>query len=112
MARRKQDLAGKLTPERGNRPGWADTVTGQPAPTGNRRPVFAQPEPEPESAETLKRKTYLLYPDMIEEIESLAEQERVGISELVRYLLGSALDQIYNRKLGIPTQPGRRHIGE
>ena len=112
MARRKQDLANKLTPERSKRPGWADTVTGQPASTENRRPTIAQPEPEPDPADILKRKTYLLYPDMIQEIEALADQERVGISELVRYLLGAALDQVYNRQLGIPTQPGRRHIGE
>lgn len=113
MAKRKQDLASKLTPERANRPGWADAVTGQPAaPAETRRPVFAQPEPKPEETNKLKRKTYLLYPDMVQEIEALADQERVGINELVRYLLGVALDQIYNRQLDIPTQPGQRYIGD
>ena len=113
MAKRKQDLAGKLTPDRTKRPGWADAVTGQPsAPAETGRPVFAQPEPKQEEANELKRKTYLLYPDMIQEIESIADQERVGINELVRYLLGVALDQVYNRQLDIPTQPGTRYIAD
>ena len=112
MARRKQDLAGKLSSGRKARPGWEDTVTGQagtPQPEV-RRPAFMQEEPEPEPVNKLKRKTYLLYPDMIEEIEAIAEQERVGINELVRYLLGVSLDQFYNRELEIPTQPGKRRI--
>jgi len=115
VARRKTDLAGKLSGERESRPGWRDTITlGQPAPpappTSKKRPGFLEPEPEPEPANKLKRKTYLLYPDMIEEIQSLAAQERVGINDLVRYLLGAALDQVYNGELTIPTQPGRRKI--
>ena len=68
------------------------------------------PEPEPEPQNKLKRKTYLLYPGMIEEIQTLANQERVGINDLVRYLLGVALDQVYNGDISIPTQPGRRRI--
>lgn len=111
MAKRKQDLAGKLTPKNRTRPGWEDTVTGAPGTQPEvRRPAFVQPEPEPEPANKLKRKTYLLYPDMIEEIEAIAEQERVGINELVRYMLGVALDQLYHRELEIPTKPDRRRI--
>ena len=113
MARRKHNLAGKLSTEREARPGWQDTITGQAgAQPEARRPAFMQEEPEPDPANKLKRKTYLLYPGMIEEIEALAEQERVGINELVRYLIGVALDQVYNRELEIPTQPGRRRIDQ
>lgn len=111
MAKRKQNLANKLTSERKARPGWEDTVDGpHGAPAETRRPAFVKQEPEPEPANKLKRKTYLLYPDMIEEIEAIAEQERVGINELVRYLLGVALDQLYHQELDIPTKPDRRRI--
>lgn len=109
MARRKQDLAGKIgTGTNPNaRPGWRDAISGGQQPEA-RRPAFMQPEPEP--ANKLTRKTYLLYKGMIEEIETLADQEHVGINELVRFLLGSALDQVYAGKLVIPTKPGRRRI--
>jgi hypothetical protein len=113
VARRKTDLAGKLSGDRDSRPGWRDTITlGQTgAQPESRRPAFPPAEPPPpEPQNKLKRKTYLLYPDMIAEIENLAAQERVGINDLVRYLLGSALDQVYNGELTIPTQPGRRRI--
>lgn len=112
MARRKQNLAGKLDTSRKTRPGWEDAIAGQPgAVPETRRPVFEQqPDPEPDPATKLKRKTYLLYPPMIEEIEAIAEEQRVGINELVRYLLGVALDQLYHNEIDIPTQPGRRRI--
>jgi len=60
----------------------------------------------------MKRKTYLLYTGMIEEIETLAEKERVGINELVRYLLAASLDQVYEGQLVIPTEPGQRQIAQ
>ena len=112
MARRKQNLAGKISSRSDARPGWRDAITGgsQPDQAAVRRPEFMEPEPIPEPANKIKRKTYLLYAGMIEEIETLAAQERVGINELVRYLLGTALDQVYDNKLTIPTQPGRRQI--
>lgn len=116
MARRKQDLAGKITSRDTRsgetRPGWRDTITGglQSEQTATRRPGFMDPEPEPEPANKIKRKTYLLYAGMIDEIAELAAQERVGINELVRYLLGMALDQVYEGVLKIPTQPGQRQI--
>ena len=112
MARRKQELAGKISSRSDARPGWRDTITGgQPVEQAAvRRPGFMEAAPEPEPANKIKRKTYLLYAGMIEEIETLAAQERVGINELVRYLLGAALDQVYEGKLTIPTQPGQRQI--
>ncbi len=115
MAQRKQDLAGKIsTPNRPARPGWRDAITGgvQSEETAVRRPAFMEPEPEPEPVNKIKRKTYLLYTGMIEEIETLATQERVGINELVRYLLAASLDQVYEGQLVIPTQPGRRQIAQ
>ncbi|MCB9420352.1 MAG: hypothetical protein H6667_11125 [Ardenticatenaceae bacterium] len=116
MARRKQDLAGKLSTSSEARPGWRDTITGgTPAAMGQpavRQPDFMATEPEPEPANKIVRKTYLLYASMIQEIEDLAAQERVGINELVRYLLGVALDQTYNGGLEIPTRPGRRQIDQ
>ena len=116
MAKRKQNLADKISSRNDSRPGWRDAITGGPPveQTEIRRPGFmAQepaPEPEPDPADKIKRKTYLLYAGMIEEIETLAAQERVGINELVRYLLGAALDQVYESDLAIPTQPGKRQI--
>lgn len=116
MARRKQDLAGKLSGSSEPRPGWRDTITGSaPAAMSQptvRQPEFMVPQPEPEPANKIIRKTYLLYAGMIEEIEALAAQERVGINELVRFLLGSALDQIYNGGMTIPTRPGQRQIDQ
>jgi len=119
MARRKQDLAGKIsTPSSSARPGWRDAITGggqpeQPA-VPVRRPSFTEPAPEPvpEPVNKMKRKTYLLYTGMIEEIETLAEKERVGINELVRYLLAASLDQVYEGQLVIPTEPGQRQIAQ
>ena len=115
MAKRKQDLAGKIsTPSSPARPGWRDAITGggQPEQPAVRRPSFAEPEPVPEPVNKMKRKTYLLYTGMIEEIETLAEKERVGINELVRYLLAASLDQVYEGQLVIPTQPGQRQIAQ
>lgn len=115
MARRKQDLAGKLSTSSETRPGWRETITGAPAAMSQptvRQPEFMAAQPEPEPANKIIRKTYLLYAGMIEEIEVLAAQERVGINELVRFLLGSALDQTYNGSLEIPTRPGRRQIDQ
>ena len=115
MARRKQDLAGKIsTTNSPARPGWRDAITGgaQAEQPVTRRPEFMEPEPAPEPVNKMKRKTYLLYAGMIEEIETLAVKERVGINELVRYLLAASLDQVYEGQLVIPTQPGRRQIAQ
>jgi hypothetical protein len=116
VAKRKQDLAGKISGSSGSesRPGWRDAITGG-VPAAMSQPIVRQPdfmaaEPEPEPANKVIRKTYLLYAGMIDEIETLAGQERVGINELVRFLLGSALDQVYSGNLEIPTRPGRRQI--
>ena len=109
---RKRDLSSKLESSTDARPGWRDAITG-----GQLQPGRQQQEPEPEPApqvheSPLKRKTYLLTPELIEQIAALAEQERVGINELVRFLLRSALDQIAADEMEIPTRPARRRIVE
>lgn len=112
MAQRKRDLVNKLSGSSESRPGWRETITlGGPTPSGGeRRLPYPAAQPTPEPANKLKRKTYLLYAGMVDEIEQLAERERVGINELVRYLIGTALDQVYGGQLVIPTRPDKRRI--
>lgn len=110
MSKRRSTLSDKLNPTSEKRPGWRDTI--RPS-----IPVEAEPEDTISVArvnranrDKPRRKTYLLLPDMIERIAILAEEERVGINELVRFLLSHSLDQIENGRLEIPTAPGRRRI--
>jgi hypothetical protein len=115
MARRKQELADKLGGDGQvpRRPGWRDTIT-----LGRGAPEAPAPDPEPDPEATprrrsrrrYKRKTYLISPEMIAHIEEVADQERVGINELVRFLLGTALDMVEDGQLEIPTRPARRRI--
>ncbi|MDT8306455.1 MAG: hypothetical protein RRC07_11005 [Anaerolineae bacterium] len=108
---RKRDLASKLTQET-SRPGWRDTITG----SAETAAAESEARPEPKAPETrrrrnrLQRKTYLLTPDLVDHIAELAEQERVGINELVRWLLREALAQIESGDLVIPTRPANRQI--
>ena len=88
---RKNDLSSKLESSPGRQPGWRDTITGTQQPAPRRQKKVPQEE---EQESPLKRKTYLLTPELIDQIASLAEEERVGINELVRFLLRSALEQI------------------
>ena len=135
---RKRDLANKLTQPgeaQAPRPGWRDAIAG-PAREDVSRIETAQDEAsrrevarreaarrETERAEEearkaarrqrsnpLQRKTYLLTPELIEHIASLAETERVGINELVRFLLRSSLEMVENDALQIPTRPAKRQI--
>jgi hypothetical protein len=108
---RKRDLASKLSQEPG-RPGWRDTITGgiEPAPPEAPSPL-EEKTPEPRRRRSrLQRKTYLLTPELVDRIAELAEQERVGINELVRWLLREALAQIDDGDLTIPTRPANRQI--
>ena len=65
---------------------------------------------ERERSNPLKRKTYLLTPELIDQVADLAETERVGINELVRYLLRSSLEMVEAGELPIPTRPATRKI--
>jgi hypothetical protein len=55
-------------------------------------------------APTLRRKTYLLTNELIDRINALAEDKRVGINELVRFLLANAVAQVESGDLEIPTE--------
>ena len=121
MARRRRELASKLNQgEEERRPGWRDTiragvqaeVAAQAAAVEEEAEAEEEAQPQKKKGRTsrLKRKTYLLTPELIDRIASLADEEQVGINELVRYLLRSALYQIEADEMEIPTRPARRQI--
>ena len=117
MAKRKNELADKLgAPSSESRPGWRDTIiTGQqPVETAVSQPTPQPTQPKPTKRTRTKpksvRKTYLLPPDLIQRIEITAEEERVGISELVNFLLTTSLDLIESGQIEIPTQTAKRKI--
>jgi hypothetical protein len=112
MARRKNQLADKLGGGVGEaRPGWRDTIM-----SGTQVPVETF-EPEPPAPPKRRpprnkpvRKTYYLSPALIERIEFLADEEQVGISALVAFLLNTSLDLVESGHLEIPTAPAKRQI--
>lgn len=120
---RKRELANKLSSQgdpQGTRPGWRDAITG---PRQEAEPQREETRREEEEArqparrrrsrrgrDPLQRKTYLLTPEMVEHVAALAEEERVGINELVRFLLRSSLEMVETGELEIPTRPARRQI--
>lgn len=119
---RKRDLADKLSGDNSAapRPGWRDTIGPPPSQVTQRNeavPVHTsraaghgKQQEEEENPNKLKRKTYLLTQDLIERIATLAEEERVGINELVRFLLTEAVIAIENGDMEIPTEPAKRQI--
>lgn len=109
MARRKNELADKLGGS--NRPGWRDTIM----PSTAQQEAEERPQTRPRRRQQPdrlkpKRKTYLLPPPLIERIDALAEEERVGISELVTYLLSTSVEMIETGELEIPTRTAKRQI--
>ena len=112
---RKRDLANKLSqPSKSQgerRPGWRDAIAG-PAreEEAEARQAQERESERKERSSPLKRKTYLLTPELIEQVADLAEAERVGINELVRYLLRSSLEMVEAGELPIPTRPATREI--
>lgn len=116
MSKRRQTLSNKLG-TRTTKPGWQDTITPQ---TG----IEEEPEEEQiskkratrrtrkpkKSQAKLIRRTYLMSPDLLERLEVVAEDERVGISELLRYLITQSLDMIETGEIEIPTTAGKRSI--
>ena len=95
MAKRKNQLAEKLGEDQPQ--GWRDQVRVTDQPTA--------PQADSSGEGQYKRKTYLITPALEGRIEALAESERVGQDELVRYLLTFALDKIKNGEHTLPTQP-------
>jgi hypothetical protein len=119
---RKRDLANKLTQQgdtQAARPGWRDAITGPAQPDAAQRDE-AREAGEEAGAErrtrrrrrhsTIQRKTYLLTPELVDHVAALAEEERVGINELVRFLLRSSLEMVETGELEIPTRPAKRQI--
>ena len=94
MARRKQELSEKLVNHAPQ--GWRDQVG--PSAT-------ATAEAEAATGGHYIRKTYLITPELIDRIKGLADRERVGQNELVRYLLAFALDQVESGRHILPAQP-------
>ncbi|MCP5095980.1 MAG: hypothetical protein GY943_10540 [Chloroflexi bacterium] len=110
MTKRKSQLAGKLGGKADPKPGWRDTIRlNQPQEQSVEEPTPARTT-HPVRRNKPKRKTYLLTPDLIERIEILADEERVGINELVRFLLSTSIELIETGQIEIPTAPGRRRI--
>jgi hypothetical protein len=81
---------------------WKQTITGEV-----KTPELLAQEPEP-SGNQLKHKTFLLSGDLIKQVAEIADQEKVGQSELVRYVLKLGLDQIASGKHKLPTEERRR----
>lgn len=121
---RKRELANKLSSQgegQGGRPGWRDAITGPRREAEPQHEEEARQEQEEgrrpvrrrrsrRGRDPLQRKTYLLTPEMVEHVAELAEAERVGINELVRFLLRSSLEMVEAGELEIPTRPARRRI--
>jgi len=79
----------------------ASLESGAPAPTGWRDKF--QREPAKKDAD-YQRKTYLLEPEMVQRVAELAEREEVPINDLVRFLLGHALDEVASGKVELPVR--------
>lgn len=56
------------------------------------------------------RKTYLLTEDLIARIEQVANGHRVGLSELVRWALGTMLEEVENGQREIPVTVEEKHV--
>lgn len=97
MARRKRELADKLGSGTAV-PGWRDVVGSS----------GSDADAAPPGADAMKRKTYLLTEGLIGRVETLARNERVGINELVRYLLQFALDEVESGRHALPTETEER----
>lgn len=95
---RKKDLASKLAAE-GQVPGWRDVVA---------QGKEVAPLTKEQDDEEMKRKTYLLTPSIIDSVAQLADRERVGINELVRYLLTFALNEVESGRHTLPVETEKR----
>jgi hypothetical protein len=92
VPKRKNQISSKLDSETQQPAGWRDQVA-QPTASST------------EKIGKLQRKTYLLTPALIARISELADHEKVGVNELVRYLLTYALEQVDTGKHTLPAEP-------
>ena len=51
-----------------------------------------------------QRKTYLVEPETVQRIARLAEQEEIPLNDLVRFLLGYALDEVESGRVALPVR--------
>ncbi|MCZ7666675.1 MAG: hypothetical protein M5U34_05295 [Chloroflexi bacterium] len=112
MTRRKSQLADKLGGTSAeSRPGWRDTILPSAAASAVETPTETPLPPQRKPARNKPmRKTYYLPPSLIERIDIPAEEEQVGISALVTFLLSTSVDLIESGHLEIPTEPAKRQI--
>lgn len=101
---RKKELTDKLATQN-ERPGWRETIT-----TGQAQPEQLKTTQITTSADILVRKTFLLTADLVTKLHGLAKSENVGVNELVRYLLGTTIEQVNSGQLKVPTKPSKRRI--
>jgi hypothetical protein len=87
----------ELSKKLASSPSWKDTIA--PGKSGK-----SAVEDQSTDSQKLIRKTYLLFAEDIERVLKLAEQERVGINELVRYLLNMGCDMIESGDHVLPTK--------
>jgi hypothetical protein len=89
-----------------------DLLTGAAKPQGWRDQFGVEPQDEPEEpskpdtaqAGQYRRKTYLMTDELIDRIEKLASEQRIGINEMHRYLVKIALEAIESGKHEIEVQ--------
>lgn len=120
---RKRDLGSKLEGRPEGKPaGWQEQVKRSGDVPAAQEDDSASALKERESGEAAERdtakagdfvrKTYLLTPDMVQRVEALAKQERVGINELVRYLLDAALTKIEAGDVSLEKKPVQQYTLE
>ena len=120
---RKRDLGSKLQGRTEGKPaGWQEQVKrpGDVSSDQEGGSTSASIERDSEDAASrdaakagdFMRKTYLLTPDLVQRVEALAKQERVGINELVRYLLETILTQVEAGEVSIEKKPVQQYTLE
>jgi len=88
MASKKQQTADALN--KGPK-GWVNQFGDESAPAGKEKGK-------------LKRKTYLLTDDLISRLEDTAKAHKVGVNELVRYLVKHGLDGLDAKEYSLPVR--------
>jgi hypothetical protein len=120
---RKRDLGSKLEGRPEGKPaGWQEQVKRSGDVPAAQESDVDSSAAERDSLDTTSRdtakagefvrKTYLLTPDMVQRVETLAKQERVGINELVRYLLDAALTKIEAGDVSLEKKPVQQYTLE
>lgn len=121
---RKRDLGSKLEGRPEGKPaGWQEQVkrsgdvpaaqeSDVDSSAAERESPLDTAQRDTAKAGEFVRKTYLLTPDMVQRVEALAKQERVGINELVRYLLDAALTKIEAGDVSLEKKPVQQYTLE